>query len=120
MAAYCTEYSHSWLYIRSAGDNATPGNGGEMDRFSITGHLWLVVVEGPFTKEKDEPEIVKSVMHRLYECVYNPEAGMLFLVILEIADYEKLVCFYSLPVGVGNCKGSGLFVVSGFVISNIT
>ena len=55
-------------------------------------------------------------MHRLYDA-FNPGAGMLFLVIMEIADYEKLVCFYGLPVGAGNCKRSGLFVVSGLIIS---
>ena len=60
MAAYCTKHSHSWLYLRSAGDDAAPGYGGEVDHFSFTGHFRLVVVEGPFAKEKDEPEIVKA------------------------------------------------------------
>lgn len=62
MAAYCAEHSHSWLYIRPPGDYASPGNGGEVDHFPFTNHFRLVVVEGPFAKEKGEPENVKSLM----------------------------------------------------------
>ena len=53
-------------------------------------------------------------------CAYNHAAGMLFSVILKIADNEKAVCFYSLPVRDSQCKGSGLSVVSGFIISIVT
>ena len=66
MAAYCAEHSHSWLYIRSPGDDAPAGHGGEVDHFSFTGHFRFVVVERPFVEEAVEPEIVKSLMHKGY------------------------------------------------------
>ena len=62
MAAYCTEHSHSWVYIRPPGDDAPPGHGGEVDHFSFAGYFRFVVVEGAFAKEAVKPAIVKSGM----------------------------------------------------------
>jgi hypothetical protein len=65
MAAYCTEHSHSWLYIWPPGDDAPPGHGGEVDHFSFTGRFWFVVVERPFVEEAVEPEIVKGLIQHV-------------------------------------------------------
>lgn len=72
MAAYCAEHSHSWLYIRPAGDYASPGHGGEVDHFSFTGRFRFVVVEGAFAAEADEPAIVKSLMYQVMRIRVKP------------------------------------------------
>jgi hypothetical protein len=48
VAAYCTEHSHSWVYLRAAGHHASTGHGGKMDHYAIAGDLRILVMERAF------------------------------------------------------------------------